>query len=232
MTFSGALRSCPRTCGNDSLSGTPPASGGFDLDHDGPQEAHQLASDGDDGDLGRSFGCDSVEELEAAVLCLPRVRDDRGRLALLACLECEADRGTVAVAPGCLHEHVAAMAAAGLGDRALTAAIPLGILGGHQAEIGHERLRVLEPAPVSDLGGEHHGGVGIDAPEATQRRDHGLVGSGKNEHLDLAVELSPAVQLVLEEGEGDFYYPASGDFPHAPERVTAFQDAIARRLSH
>ena len=93
-------------------------SGLLDLEftHHRPEEADELTSHGDDGDLRRFPVSDAVEELVESVLGLPGMSDHLGRLAPLSSLERLAHRRSVPIVPGGLDEGMAAAAVAGLGD--------------------------------------------------------------------------------------------------------------------
>jgi len=122
-------------------------------------------------------------------------------LGFLAAFERSADGRASSVAPGGLDEHVSAARVAGLGDGPLSSSVAGGVLAGHQPQVGHERTRVLEAAEVAEFGGQDHGGAGLEAPEAGDAVDEGLVARREGQLLDAAVELVPALELVLEEGE-------------------------------
>ena len=144
------------------------------LEH-GPEEADELAGDGGGGHLPGLPGRESVKDFVEPVLTLPGVGDDRGVLALLPPFERSADGGPPSVTPGGLDEHVSATGVAGLGDGALPPAVAGGVLAGHQAEVGHELAGILEAAEVAELGGQNHGCVGLEASEAGDAIDDGLV---------------------------------------------------------
>jgi hypothetical protein len=94
---------------------------GFFLDshvlHDGPEKPDEFAGDGNGRGLWRSFGGDAVEELVAAVLRFPCVRDDCGVLASLSRSQRGAQRGPVTIAPGALQQHVPTVTVARFGNR-------------------------------------------------------------------------------------------------------------------
>ena len=125
---------------------------GFEITHDGPHEAGELAGYGDDSDLGRFPVRDAVVELVEPVLRLPGMGDDGGRLPVLSLLELLAHGGSHPVVPGGLDEHVATSTVAGLGDGAPALAVAGGVLAGDEAEVGHELSGSLEASPVADLG--------------------------------------------------------------------------------
>ena len=58
-----------------------------------------------------------------------------------------------------------------------------------------------DEAQVAELGGDDHGGLGLEAAETAEAFDHGFLAGGEGEGLDAAVELVPTLELVLEEGE-------------------------------
>src|SRR5437773_12520364 len=74
--------------------------------HHRPEEADQLTGDGDHGDLWPLPIRQMIEPLMQPVLCLPGVGDDGRRLPGLPSLQIHACRGSMAIAPCCLHEHV------------------------------------------------------------------------------------------------------------------------------
>jgi len=175
--------------------------GDIDVAEHGPKEADHLTGDGGDGDLGGLLDGEAVKEGVETVLALPGVADDSGVLTLLAPLEGCADGGAFAVLPGSLDEGVAHAAVAGLGDGAQALSRARGVLAGHEADVGHELAGALEAAQVAELGGNDHGGLGLEAAEATEAINQGLVAGREGESLDAAVELIAALELVLEEGE-------------------------------
>jgi len=175
--------------------------GDIDVAEHGPKEADHLTGDGGDGDLGGLLDGEAVKEGVEALLALPGVADDSGVLTLLAPLEGGADGRTVSVLPGGLDEGVAHATVAGLGDGAEALSRARGVLAGNEADVGHELSRAGETAQVAELGGDDHGGLGLEAAEAAEAIDQGLVAGRESEGLDAAVELIPALELVLEEGE-------------------------------
>src|SRR3954454_847063 len=74
----------------------------------------------------------------------------------------------VAVRPGRLDQQAARVRAAGLGDRALAAAIAAGVLGGDQADPAHQLRRFLEAAEVADFGDQPGRGELLDAAKTAQ----------------------------------------------------------------
>jgi hypothetical protein len=180
----------------------------FQFVHGGPEEADELTGCGDGGDLRVFSGGNSVEELVQTVLSLPRVSDHVRRLTTPTFLEIDADGGPVSVLPGGLHQNVATPAVAGLGDGPLVLAIAGRVLARDEAKLGHELSRALKASPVANLGSQGHRGERVDATEAAQAVDDGLVGSAERELLDLLVEVISATDLVVEQREILTEHPA------------------------
>lgn len=206
VTFSGVLLSCP---------GTPPCSlvvnsggaahllepGDIDVAQDGPEEADHLAGDGGGGHGPRLLGGESVKEGVEAMLTLPGVLDDGGILAALTAAQGRAHGRALTGVPGGLDEDVADPGVAGFGDGAEASSLPGGVLAGNETDVGHELARVLEAAHVAELGGDDHGGLGFEPAEATEAIDQGLVAGREGEVLDAAIQIVPALELVLEKGQ-------------------------------
>jgi hypothetical protein len=49
------------------------------------------------------------------------------------------------------------------------------MLARDEADVGHELARVLEATQVTEFGRDDHGGLGLEAAEAADAVDHGLV---------------------------------------------------------
>jgi hypothetical protein len=64
-----------------------------------------------------------------------------------------------------------------------------GMFAGHQAQVRHELAGPFESTPVADLGEERHGADGVDATEAAEAIDLGLVGGAEGEGVDLLVQI-------------------------------------------
>ena len=91
----------------------------------GPDEACELAGDGDNGlACGLALGEHAVEATVESIHCLVGECDDFSRLALTATLQA-LRVGLMTVVPGGLDQQATGMAVAGLGDRAA----PLGVGG-------------------------------------------------------------------------------------------------------
>ena len=90
---------------------------------------------------------------------------------------------------------------AGFGDRSKPTSVAGGVLTGHETEVGHELAWTLEAAQITELGGEHHGRLGLEAAEAGDPVDEGLVTGCERERLDAAIEFVSALELVLEKRE-------------------------------
>src|SRR5450432_1642717 len=88
-----------------------------------PAEAGQFAGDGDRDDRAAfaALGLESLPDLVQASLGLPGDLDDVGGLSGLAAAQRLALRGRAAVMPCGLDQQPSRVAAAGLGDRALSA---------------------------------------------------------------------------------------------------------------
>jgi hypothetical protein len=142
-----------------------------------------------------------MEESVEPVLTFPGVADHVGILTALSTPERGPDGGPLAVVPGGLDEDVTYAGVASLGDTTEPSAIARGVLAGHEADVGHELTGALEAAHVAELGDEDHRGLGLEAAEAADAVDQGLVAWEEGEVVNATVELVPALELVLEEGE-------------------------------
>ena len=88
----------------------------FELAHHRPQKADEFARHGDDRDLWPLPIRQVIVPLMQPLLRFPRMRDHRRRLPLLPPLQIDAELRAMPVAPGRLHENVAAMTIARLGN--------------------------------------------------------------------------------------------------------------------
>jgi hypothetical protein len=172
-----------------------------ELTESGPEEPDEFTGHRSSGDLTRLLGSQSVKDLEESMLALPGMRDDGRILTELSAFETGAEGGSFAVVPRGLNEDVAHPSVAGLGDGALSSALTGGMLAGREADVGHELARVLEAAYIAEFGGQDHGCLGLEAAEAGDAVDYGLVAGGEGESLDAAVEFVSALELILEKGE-------------------------------
>ena len=170
-----------------------------DVAGDGPEEADQLARDRDHGHLGWLAIPESFEPLVEALLRFPRVREDRGGLALLPALEVHADLGSMLVAPRRLDQDMAAVTVARLGNRAAAFAVAAGVFAGYQPEVARQLAWMLEPTPVDQLGREDHRRLQGNPAEALEPLDDRGERRGQRELFDRAIEVVTALQLVGEE---------------------------------
>jgi hypothetical protein len=138
----------------------------------GPEEAGELASDGDGGDVARLAAC-----AEAAVEAVQPSLCTEGDLEYVVGLAGAAfgERATFAragqVVPGGLDQQPACLAGAGLGDRALAAALARLVERGDETEPAGELGRTGEAREVADLEAEHEGGERVAAAEAAEAGD-------------------------------------------------------------
>src|SRR4029079_6876525 len=142
-------------------------------ERDLPAVGGQFARDGD-GDDAVLFAAGGLEQPPAGVkaaLGVPGGVDDRGGLAAVAALEGHADRGVVAVVVSGLDQESAGVAGSGLGDRALAALVGGVVLGGHEAEVGAQRVGVREAREVADLGAQPDRRQRVDPAQAAQPGD-------------------------------------------------------------
>jgi hypothetical protein len=135
-----------------------------------------------------------------SLLRLPRVRDDRRRLACLSPFQIDARLGTVPIAPGRLDKDVTAMRVPGPGDGAESRPITARVLARDEAEVAGELRRALEAAPVNNLRREHHGRVERDAAKALQTRDHRRERRQEGELFDLTIQFIASLELVHQQG--------------------------------
>jgi hypothetical protein len=89
------------------------------------------------------------------------------------------------------------VAVADLGDRALAALLAGGVLGGHQADEGHELLAGAEAIEVTDLGDEREPGQRVDPALAAEPRPHLAVAVADERRLiEIAANLGPRLRGV------------------------------------
>src|SRR6185503_9413905 len=86
--------------------------------HYGPEKTNEFACDGDHGHLRWLVRREAMVAFVQAMLRFPRVCDDGGRLTALARGEGNADLRRTPVAPGRLHQDMAAVAVSRLRDGA------------------------------------------------------------------------------------------------------------------
>ena len=91
--------------------------------------------------------------LVEALLAAPGALEHGRVLAAAAAGELVADLRPPAGVPGRLDQQPADVAVADFRDRALAAVIAGGMLGGHEADEGHQLLGAGEAAEVADLRG-------------------------------------------------------------------------------
>src|SRR5262249_4914884 len=82
------------------------------------------------------------------------------------------------------------------------------VLGGNQAEVGHEATGRVEAHEVVQLGNESHGREGVDTPEAPEGRDDGGVPGIEADQLDPLVETPEAFFDVFEGEQIVLEHPA------------------------
>src|SRR5207302_1912368 len=130
------------------------------------------AGDGDGADVGRFAACAqaSVQSIQP-MLGSPGDLEHVRRLALLTVCDRGPDSWFAQVVPGGLDQQPSRVAGAGLGDRALAAALTRLVERGYEPEPGAEPARVLEAREVADLEAEHERGQRVDAAETAQTCD-------------------------------------------------------------
>jgi hypothetical protein len=109
-------------------------------------------------------------------------------LLVLAAGEPLADLRPAAGRPGRLNEQLAHVRVAGLGDRALPAALAGGTLRGDEPDEAHELLRTGKPAEVADLSDKPERGQRVNATQATQPANQWREGWVGAERVDFALE--------------------------------------------
>ena len=176
-------------------------------ERDLPAVGGQLAGDGD-GDDAVLLAARGLQQSPAGVqpaLGAPGGVDGAGALPALAALEGHPDRGVVAVVVGGLDEQPAGVGGAGLGDGALAALVARGALGGHQPEVGRQRVWVLEALKLADLGAQAQRRERVDAAHAAQPGDRLRPGRVLGDVCQLVLDALAArqqdvvgVQVVLE----------------------------------
>src|SRR5207249_4498005 len=112
---------------------------------DRPDEAGELAGAGDDDLLlWLAAAGHALPALVEPLLAAPGAFDHDGVLAALAAGELVADLRPPARVPGRLDQQPAHVAVTDFRDRALPALLAGGVLGGHEADEGHQLLGALE----------------------------------------------------------------------------------------
>ena len=92
-------------------------------------------------------------------------------LGALSTGEAHADRGAVAVVLGGLDHEPAREPRARLGDRPAAGALPGGVLGGDDPQVGGELGGMGEALEVADLGAEPERAQGVDPAQAAKPGD-------------------------------------------------------------
>ena len=138
----------------------------------GPEEAGEFAGDRHGGDVG-GFAAFAQALVEAVEPALGAQSDLDNVVGLSGAAFCERDAWAwlAQVVPGGLDEQPTRVAGAGLGDRALAAALTGLVERGDQPEPGRQLRGPLEAGEVADLQGEHERGQRVDPAEATQPCD-------------------------------------------------------------
>src|SRR5947207_217013 len=100
-------------------------------------------------------GLSRVQAASSSACCAGRVA---ARVGVGRCDDGGADPWLAQVVPGCFDQQPACIAGAGLGDRALAAALARLVEAGHEPEPGGELRGSLEAAEVADLEAEYERG--------------------------------------------------------------------------
>jgi len=168
-----------------------------------PQERGQLTRAGDGGNAGglAPLAIQVLPALVQAPLRTPGDLDHARVLALLTASECDPDVRLGAVMVGGLDQQPAGMAGAGLGDRALTALLVGGALGGNDAEEAREQLRRCEAPEVADLRAQAGRGERVDSAETAQTGDHLCVAAGGDRPLEFLDQGASAADDELDRGQ-------------------------------
>src|SRR6266508_1286783 len=211
--------------------------------HGRPEEAAELAGDGDGGDGGQLSVADEVAvAIVEADLRLPGARERLGRDEPLVRPDAGGEARRVLVVPGRLDEQAAGVAVAGLGERAAGAPLAGGVLADGEPEEAHQLARRGEAAEVADLGEQAERGQGGDAAEAAQPAHRVTPGLAAGDLVQLAVEGGDlgvdrvqVAEHVLEGGLGERVVeplPAQpGPMPQRPRlRPFAVDAAVAQQL--
>ena len=134
----------------------------------GPDEARELAGDGDDGLGSRlALGEQAVEATVKPVNGLVGESHDFWWLALTLALQARGAR-VMTIVPSRLDQQAPGMTVASLGDRPAPLALGRREFGGDEAEEGHQAAGGVEAHEVVQIRHESHGGDGVDATEAAQ----------------------------------------------------------------
>jgi hypothetical protein len=127
--------------------------------------------------------------------------DDLWRLALLPSLQVYSDGGSVSVLPRALDKDMPTSAVARLRDGTLPVSVSRRVFHRYEAKEGHELARTFKSPPVTDFGGQGHGRQRVDASEAAESLDPITVGRREGNLGDLLIQVVPAAELVVEEGQ-------------------------------
>ena len=99
-------------------------------------------------------------------------------------------RRAARVVPRGLHERRAGEDVAGLGYPAAPLGLAARVLRRHEAAPARERAGRAEPGEAARLGGEQHGGLGVDALDERERLDHGSPAVRAGERRDLRLQVA------------------------------------------
>ena len=136
-----------------------------------------------------------------ALLGLPRVQQDRGRLAALSHRERGPDLRMQSIRPRRLHQDVSTMGIARFRNGAASFARATGMFARNKPEIRHELARRRKSPPIDKLRGEDHRAVHLEPSEALQGRDRRRIGGGQREFRDVRIQRVPPRKFVFEQRE-------------------------------
>jgi hypothetical protein len=152
----------------------------------GPDEADQFARDGGDhhvlGLAGRRQPAIAIVQPQ---LRLPGDPHDLQLDALLPALDLLTDARRLGVGPGALDEQSSGLRIPRLGDAAPADLRAAGVLGRHQAKVGHQLARCGEPREVADLSDDGGGCDHRDAAHRLQGDHQRRHRPGRDDRLDL-----------------------------------------------
>src|SRR3972149_3768074 len=153
---------------------------------DRPGEGGHLAGNGHDDLVDvLAAGGQLPIALAQAHLRLPADGLDLGRQLLQAELEMPADLRRVPIGPRPFDEGPPGVGVPSLGDAALPAPRPRGVLRRGEPQVTHELARGVEPREVPELGHQDDGARELDPPQRLDGLDHGI----QPPALDRLVEL-------------------------------------------
>jgi hypothetical protein len=119
-------------------------------------------------------------------------RDHPTGLAFASSRERHPDTWPMLIAPRGFDQQPADQDISGPRDPTAPMLLATGVLPWHQADIGHQRPRRLEPPKVMQVGEDQEGRQGVDSTEAPQPTHRFAIGVSRRDLRQPGVELNQA----------------------------------------